>query len=197
MRAWIVFLALFCFFAPPTAAEYWNLPHDLNPENTRVTFEVDSTWHTVHGVAKQVEGRLWLDDTKNFRSIRGRIKFPVAAFDTENADRDEKLREVMHSDSAPEVIFEFREAVPGLCDPSSLVGAAICRVEIPGILTINDVSRKVVLRAEISALGRAYKISGTTVIKWADYRVDDPSIFIAKLYEEVKIDFLINLEVKS
>lgn len=193
----IFLLCAICFFYLPVAAEPWNLPQELNNQNAEVTFEVDSTWHLVHGVARTVVGRLWLADAKDYHSIRGHIRLPVAAFDTDSENRDEKLRKVMHSSAAPEVIVELVESLPALCDPQMLSEGQPCHVEIPANLTINAITKRVTLTSEVSRQAGSYRISGATTIRWADYRVDDPSIFIAKLHDEVKIQFSVTLNSES
>ena len=34
----------------------WNLPVELTDKNTTVKFEVDSTWHMVHGTTAHISG---------------------------------------------------------------------------------------------------------------------------------------------
>jgi polyisoprenoid-binding protein YceI len=188
------FLLGVCLLVTTSAvAESWNLPEELSTENTRVTFEVDSTWHLVHGVVKEVAGRLWLANPEDFHSIRGIVKLPVAGFDTDDESRDERLREVMHSDLAPSVIFEMDEDIPKLCDPGSLTESSSCELAVPGRLTINNVSRAVELRVVLKRSGSSIDASGGTKIKWSDFGVDDPSIFVARLHEEVNISFQVLL----
>ncbi len=184
-------------FVSGVSATPWNLPKPLTTQNTEVTFEVDSTWHLVHGIAKQVEGKLWLEDPKDFRSVRGEVKLPVAEFDTDNSSRDSKLRKVMHADTSPLVTFQITGSVPMLCDPTKLPESAACSFEVPGELAINNVKKDVMVTASLTHLQEAYRISGVTTIKWADFMIDDPSILIAKLHDEVKISFVVILNLKD
>jgi polyisoprenoid-binding protein YceI len=192
-----VIVGIIVLFVQSTAvADTWNLPQDLTSENATVTFEVDSTWHMIHGVAKEISGKLWLADAKDFRSIRGSVVLPVAAFDTESTGRDRKLREVMHSDTAPTVTFSFSNSIPSLCDPKELANSLTCTFDVHGDLTINSISKHVILHSQITQDESSYKISGTTVIRWLDYKVEDPSILIAKLHDEVRIDITVVLAPK-
>ena len=186
-----IFTAYFQAFAEP-----WNLPQLLTAANTKVTFEVDSTWHLVKGEAKHIDGRVWLEDPKDFKSIRAKVRLPVSAFDTGKEGRDEKMRRVMHTDAAPDVIFSFEQSID-ICDPKLVSAAAPCRVELPGELIINNVIKNVVVHAEIEKLADAFRITGTTLFKWSDFGVEDPSILIAKLDEDVKVDFVVSLNPKG
>ena len=121
---------------------------------------------------------------------------PVAAFDTDNESRDEKLKTVMHTERIPNVIFEFLRSTPTLCDPKTLVNSQSCTFEVSGDLTINGVTRKVIVPSEVTSIHSSYKISGTTSIRWTDFDVGDPSILIAKLYDDVKINFSVKLDPK-
>jgi len=192
LRAFV--FGLFFLLQNSAAAETWNLPQHLNSSTTQITFEVDSTWHLIRGVVKQIEGNLWIEDPKDFHTVRGKIVLPISAFDTNNESRDEELRTVMHAETSPDVAFELLNSVPLLCDPETLKESQKCPFEISGDLTINNVTRNISLKSEITSIGSSYKISGTTTIRWADYNVEDPSILIAKLYDDVKINFSVLLD---
>ncbi|MBN8548924.1 MAG: YceI family protein [Deltaproteobacteria bacterium] len=187
---------LFCavlFAAPAAFADHWNLPQALSPANTKVTFEVDSTWHLVEGQAKQIEGRVWLEDPKDPKSVRAKVSLPVAAFDTDSENRDEKMRKVMHAEAAPAVVFTFSETAAGICAPDSVSETTPCRFEMPGKLSISNVEKDIVVHAQIAKQGSAYQITGVAGLKWADYGVEDPSILIATLDDDVKVEFTVTL----
>lgn len=193
----VISLSLFLLLQSIAVAQSWNIPQQLNNENTSVNFEVDSTWHLIKGVAKKIEGKLWLEVPDDFHSIRGEITFPVAAFDTDNENRNQKLKKVMHAEDFPNVTFELLNSIPTLCDPATLTNLQNCDFEIEGELSINNVKRNILLKSQITSFNSTYKISGSTSIKWADFNVDDPSILIAKLYDDVKIEFLVTLNSKG
>lgn len=170
----------------------WNLPKLLTTSNAKVKFQVDTTWHMVHGAAKEIKGELLLTDPARYDSVSGKIIIPVAALDTDNSSRDETMRESMHADKFPEIQYKF-ERMDKICAPDTLTSGIACPFEINGNLTIRNVSRNVLLKGKVIFNGFNYVVSGETTIKWQDYGVEDPSIFIASVYPDTKIEIEITL----
>ncbi|MCO6430408.1 MAG: YceI family protein [Deltaproteobacteria bacterium] len=174
------------------SSEYWNLPAVIADSNGTIGFEVDSTWHLVHGSTKGISGKAWLADSSDYRSVKAELHLPVARFDTDNSSRDKKMRKVMQSDTFPEVVF-FIEKLSEACDPRSLQLDASCNILIDGKLKIRDVLRPLVFKATALHSDKGYQVHGSTAFKWADFGVEDPSIFIAKLDETVVVRFTVLL----
>lgn len=193
------FLALFLLVIPVrgASAEFWNLPQQLSPANCSITFEVDSTWHLVKGKAKDFSGKLWLSDPKNFESVRGSISLPISEFDTDSESRDERMREVMNATQYPNVEFTITAFDASQCDPKLLAEKSPCESTLSGDLSINSVTKKVAIKTSIERNGANYQIAGITSIKWSEFNVEDPSILIAKLYEDVNIHINLSLSTQK
>ena len=174
-------------------AESWDLPMEISSDNTRVRFEVDSTWHLIKGKVKELSGKVWLANSQDPLSIRAELLMPVGSFDTDNESRDERMREVMHSDRSPTVRFEINSALSELCGPDRLELGRPCKCDISGSLTIDKVSKPVTLKSNILSSDREYKVSGKASFNWADFGVEDPSILVAKLDPLVTVRFSIML----
>jgi len=174
-------------------AEFWNLPQQLSPGNSSITFEVDSTWHLIKGTSKNFSGKLWLNDPKDFQSVRGNIILPISEFDTENESRNERMREVTHASEYPNVEFSITNFNAPQCNPTTLTENSPCNSTLEGDLTINNVTKKVIAKTSLEKNDQTYKVTGVTSIKWADFNVEDPSILVAKLYEDVNIQIKITL----
>jgi polyisoprenoid-binding protein YceI len=86
-------------------ADTWNLPSTLNDSNTKVSFVVDSTWHTINGTTKDLAGFIGLSDKNDPQSIVVDLKIRVKTFDTDWDSRDDKLQECMASETYPIVTF--------------------------------------------------------------------------------------------
>lgn len=169
------------------AAEPWNLPADLTPTNTSVEFEVDSTWHLVRGTVREIEGTVRVEGPEEGKVVQGRVVMPIRSFDTTNSSRDKKLRKVMHAETVPSVVFTFEQSLAELCRDFKADAGASCRFELAGELGISGVVRPVVLQVELSHRDGGYSFEGETTIRWRDFGVEDPSILIARVAEEVKI----------
>ncbi len=175
------FLQTASAFASP-----WNLPLDLSDENTAVTFEVDSTWHLVHGRTSGVAGSIQLNNEQDSSSITGEVRIPVASFETASSRRDEKLRSVMESTKFSEVVYTISSAEPK-CTPTTVLATAICPIEVKGSLSIHGVTLPWNIPATLRLVGDQYEFKGSSSLRWPEFGVEDPSIFVAKLDPKVKI----------
>ena len=171
----------------------WHLPVEVSPEIAEVTFEVDTTLHLVRGRVRRIEGRVWLADEADPTSIRAELRFPIAGFFTGNDNRDGKIRTVMHAASFPEVHLRVERSA-GVCTPESITPAGVCRATLFGMLSMSGQGRQVSLPIAISRFGKGWRITGETILRWPDFGIDDPSTFLAKVEEEVKLSFTLTLK---
>jgi polyisoprenoid-binding protein YceI len=176
-------------------ADTWRLPSPLNDSNTKVSFVVDSTWHTVNGTTKDLNGSVALRDLKDPLSIVVDLKIQVKTFDTDSDSRDEKLQECMASDSYPVASFISRH-LSDSCKPALIDATGQCSGTLTGTLTMRDVSKEVALPVSITKGQDSYFISGALPVAWADYNIEDPSILIAKLDPIVTISYETRVPLK-
>lgn len=192
----LVFLTLlFCAqcFAEPTLST-WHLPQVLDDTNTTVRFEVDSTWHLVHGATSGLTGKASLQDVNDPTSVKVSLSLPVAKFDTDNSSRDERMNEVMFSDTYPTVSF-VGEKLQKRCTPAVVRRDKKCHDELKGKLTILKTTKDVALPLIIQESGAGgFVVEGSLALRWAEYGVEDPSIFIARLNPVVTVFFTARLE---
>ena len=169
------------------------MPISLNAQNTEISFLLDTTWHTVHGKIKTIQGEASLRDPKDFKSVTINASFSVSDFDTDNEDRDEEMRACMQSDRFPLVSFELTTA-ENLCNPSSVTPETPCSFMGKGSITIRDVTKAIDLPAQVKVQDdQTYIVEGDTTIEWPDFGVEDPSILIAKVHSKVSIHFSLTL----
>jgi len=181
-----VIIASLFFFARPAYADEWNFPLTLNDENTTIRFEVDSTWHMVEGKTAGVKGSIALKDPADASSVHGQIAVPVAKFDTDSARRDAEMRDVMAESEYRDVVYNITSA--GVeCATALPLEARSCNVILHGDLSIRGVSRPWDLPAHVDGDPAGYHLRGEGKLRWPDFGVKDPSIFIAKLHPEVKV----------
>jgi polyisoprenoid-binding protein YceI len=170
----------------------WNLPSPIDGRTTEITFAVDTTWHTVHGTTADVTGRAWLENPKDFNSVRVEATLPVAKFDTDNSSRDKELRHVMAEDKFPAVTVSII-GMEGLAPPSEVDQGKIVKGTATAKLTIRDSTQTVKLPFELKREGNHYHVSGIYTFPWASFGVEDASIFIARVHELVSVHYSINL----
>lgn len=181
-------------YAGTPDGQTWPLPAKLGDDNTTVTFEVDSTWHTIHGKTSGVAGEVHLENPAQPDSIRGKITIPVGKFDTDNSSRDSRLREVMSEDKYANIEFEL-QSFAGSC-PQPLPAAG-CTGSAVGILKIADHEEPVNLDLKIAPAEAGLVVAGKSTFSWRIFPIEDPSILIAKLYDDVTVKFKLVLQQKN
>lgn len=171
----------------------WHLPVELSDTNTKVRFELDSTWHLVHGSVSGIEGRIALGERGRFDELVLSLSLPVAKFDTENSTRDKKMRRVMSAAEYPRVSFTGGTLQHG-CTPSRVLTEGECKDSLSGKLTILATTLPVELPTLIKAASEGgYVITGSLPIDWAFFGVEDPSILIASVDPIVTIFYEVRL----
>lgn len=173
-------------------AQAWALPTLISDTNTKISFAVASTWHTIQGNTSQLTGTISQSIASDPLTVVVNLSIPVNSFDTQGKSRDERLQEVMNSREYPVVRFASSRLSPS-CHPLRVVQNKSCDGNLEGTLTIRDVSRPVSLPIHIQLKDTHYDIHGSFSINWADYHVEDPSILIAKLAPSVSIDYRIRI----
>lgn len=170
----------------------WNLPAAINDANGHVAFDVDSTWHLIKGKTKDLTGKAWLENPKDFRSVRAEMQLPVESFNTGSESRDERMREVMHAEAYPTVSFSLRN-IRGLCAPESIPDKGVCPVTFEGSLTMSNTTKQIEIPATVSRDGRNFVMAGNVDILWPEFGIEDPSMLIARLDHTAKVAFNLTL----
>ncbi|MFN8392352.1 MAG: YceI family protein [Bdellovibrionota bacterium] len=181
----LLLAALLCSSSAAFAAD-WGLPLELSDKNTKIRFEIDSTWHRVRGTTTGITGKIVLADPADPSTVRGEVHAPVARFDTDNSSRDKTMREVMAAETYPDVKFALSGIEIG-CTPSSLAAGQACSATLRGDLTIRGQTKPWEIPATLSLLGNRYELRGTGRLRWSDFGVEDPSIFVARLSKDVTV----------
>ena len=176
------------FFSSIVQADSWNLPSGLDDQNTTISFEVDTTWHTVNGTTKGITGKAHLNDHNDPNSVNAEIVLPIAKFDTDSESRDEELRESMHAEVHPDVRFDVT-SLKGSCTPLIVTEENPCKTIVVGTLLINGLSDQLEIPALIEKVVDDYKITGKITFNWLKFGIDDPSILVAKVDPEVTVSF--------
>ena len=192
-------LALFVAvaLAPSAYAQHWNLPAELSPKTMEISFKIDTTWHTVHGVVKSISGRASLPTPKDPRTISATLTIPVASLDTGSESRDEEMRECMDVAIYPSITVEVPEIRPS-CEERALTAEPACPYSTKGSITIRNVTLPSAITGTIRRNTRGdIVVDGATQINWAHFGVKDPSILIARVNEDVSISFQITLPEKK
>ena len=173
-----------------------HLPAALTPSTMKISFELDTTWHTVHGTAKDLIGKVWFKNPKDPGSIRASLSIPVSSLDTASESRDEEMRDSMDANQFSSIQVEMPRISPS-CDVRTLVVGSACAYATNGTIRIRDVTLPIALSGDVHRdRSGALVVAGSAQLDWSKFGVKDPSILIARVSEQVKIIFTINLPEK-
>ena len=184
---------------PTPAAFYprtWNLPLEVNGDNTEVTFKVDSTFKLVTGRPLKPTGRIWLQDPRDPLSVKASIKFPVGSFETGDSSRDEELREIFAEEKFPAVQLEI-SSLEGVCAPEKAESPIGCTARMKARLTIRDIVKDLTLPYDIRLKDREYLVSGQIPLRWNEYNVEDPSGLFTRVDKTVYLAYRVILPLKE
>ena len=182
------------FAADKAALSPYQLPIEINDHNATIRFEVDTTWHMVHGTTSKITGKVWQTDSKDPASISAAVRVPVSAFDTQSNSRDEKLREIMSAETFSDVVL----AVESLGKECVTANVFPCTSNAEATITIRDVSKKLSLPLTITRQDATFKVTGSTSLQWADFGIEDPSIFlVAKVQPTVAISYELTIPARQ
>lgn len=166
----------------------------LSDSNTKISFEVDSTWHLVKGRTSGIVGELWSgrSERRELLPIKAKLEIPVAQFDTDGESRDKRMREVMDSEHSPKVILHVDSIMPK-CSAEVFYGGESCEILIATRLIIRGREKPMNFRGDLLKIDGRAALTGEVSFSWADFGVEDPSILIAKLDPLVKILFSVSI----
>ena len=156
------------------------MPIEIDTSNTEVVFSLGTTWHTVTGIAKRVDGRIWLNDSADFTSVEGRSTIAVRDLDSDNSLRDEKMRDVMDEERFNDITVHLKE-VTKICDPAKMQLNETCEIVLLCDLTIRDITKEVVVAGNIALSEKGYIVTAAVDLEWAEFGIEDPSILVARV----------------
>jgi polyisoprenoid-binding protein YceI len=114
----------------------------------KIDFEVDSTWHLVHGTVRDLSGRVWLESASDPGSIRASLTIPVAALDTGRESRDDNMRDSLDATSFSAIHVEMPRISPA-CDFQRLAVGSACAYVTQGTITIRDRTLPIGLQGDV------------------------------------------------
>ena len=165
---------------PARSDESTRLAVRLDPAESRLSFTLEATLHTVEGSFRLVSGDCLVDTER--RSIEGRLVIDAASGATGNKKRDAKMHaEVLESSRYPAIVFE----------PSSYSGELALegssRLELAGSLKLHGESRPLRVPVEVFLDGGRLRVKGEVSLPYVDWGLEDPSSFLLRVAESVDL----------
>jgi len=177
---WIGALALCAGLPGGARAEEGTAILTLDPAASEISFEVDSTLHTVEGTARLVSGELRFDPAGG--PAEGAIEVDATSLDTGNGMRDDKLHgSVLESKRYPRIVFH----------PSRLVvaspGEADTDVRVEGTLDLHGGSWPLTIPATVHRTGETVELEARFPVPFVEWGLEDPSNFLLSVDKIVQV----------
>jgi polyisoprenoid-binding protein YceI len=153
----------------------------LDPSQSKVRWNVDSTLHTVHGTFALKSGTVHIDPETGKAS--GEIVVSAASGESGNDSRDTRMhKEILETQKYPEVVFrpvqvEGNVAPPGPSD-----------VKLHGVFSMHGSEHELVASVHAELTGDHWSGNCKFEVPYAKWGVKDPSGFLLKVNPVVKVE---------
>lgn len=165
----------------------------VDPEGSEVTFLMQTTWHGVHGKTTAITGTIESAGGAVFEDAVAKVVVDATTLDTGNQRRDKTMHnEYMMTTQWPQVIFRST-AAPVRIDNVPDAPAGSISFELAGDLTIRSETRGVLLSLTARPEGEGWVVTGEHTVSLKDYGIPDPSIFLNKVQDAVKVSFSVRV----
>ncbi len=171
-------LLFFLHTHSPVKAESFNVT--LDPDQTKITFTLGATLHTVHGVATVKSGRLQFDSKTG--KANGDVLIEAQSLTTKNKGRDEKMHEkVLETKKYPFIIFNPQKVVGELKPEGENV------LSIHGTMEIHGATQELDFSTTAQISNRKFKAKTDFWIPYVEWGMKDPSVFLLKVEKKVHV----------
>jgi polyisoprenoid-binding protein YceI len=152
----------------------------LDPAQTKVSFSVDSTLHTVHGDFRLKRGSIQFDNSTGAAS--GELVVDSASGESGSDGRDKRMhKDILESPKYSDIVFTPQH-VRGI-----VANDGKSTVEVEGVLSMHGKSRPVTMPLDVQLENGAGSADGTFSVKYQEWGMKNPSTFILRVNDTVHI----------
>lgn len=123
--------------------------------------------HTIISINKSLNGLIQKVDDK----YSGKLSIQVTGFDSQSSMRDDNVDEMLQAEAYPFITYKY----------------TIVDNHASGIMTINNVSKKINFPVKIKEDDNGLYIEGSVKIKYTDFGLQTPSNLIVTAHEDLII----------
>ncbi len=148
-----------------------------NHQKSSVIYYMSHPMHDWEGTSKEVNSVIKVDKaTGQIKQVAVLIK--VETFDSQNANRDSHMIEVLEGLKFPYVSFQ-----------STNVSITGDKANLNGVLTFHGVPKEVKFQVQLKQNKEQIEASGNFVVKMSDYKIKAPSLMMVSADDNIKIHF--------
>jgi len=152
----------------------------LDPAQTKITFTVDSTLHTVHGDFRLKRGAIQFENTTG--AAMGELVVDSASGESGSDGRDKKMhKDILESPKYSDIVFAPQHV------KGTVANEGKSTVQVEGVLTMHGKSNPVSMLLEVELQNGAGSADGSFSVKYQEWGMKNPSTFILRVNDTVKI----------
>ena len=152
----------------------------LSPRETKVTFTLDATVHTVHGTVPLTSATIHFDPGTGQAS--GEVVLDLVRAETGNDSRDEDMHtKVLETARFPQAVFRPHQ-IQGALKP-----AGTTEVVLKGTLLFHGAEHPVEIPAKVTVTGAHVTADGHLTIPYVTWGLTDPSKFLLRVGKTVEV----------
>jgi polyisoprenoid-binding protein YceI len=175
--------------APATSSEVV-VVLTLDPAQSQLHWNVDSSLHMVHGTFALKSGTVRLNPETG--KADGEIVVSAPSGESGNGGRDKRMhKEVLESAKYPEVIFR----------PTHIEGrisrSGISDIKLSGIFSIHGTDHELTSQVHAELIGDHWTSTSKFEVPYVQWGIKDPSNFLLKVKPVVHVELEMSGEVKS
>ncbi len=142
-----------------------------------ITYAMSHPMHDWEGTSKDVNSVLiYNNDTKLIEKVAAAI--PVSTFDSQNANRDSHMIEVVDGIKFPTVTFS-----------STSIAGTPDKMSVTGTLTFHGVAQTIVFDANAKITDQGIEINGAFNVKMTEFKIEVPSLMGIPTKDQIQLKF--------
>ncbi len=173
-------LGILCALTFSASVQAQSVTLNLDPAQTKITFTLGATFHTVEGSFKLKSGTIRFNPATGEAS--GDVVVDATSGESGNDSRDRKMhKSVLESQNYPEIVF-VSERIQGQV---SLSGES--HIQIQGLVKLHGSQHEVTLPADVQVSGNQLNATVRFAVPYVQWGLKDPSTFILRVEKTVNI----------
>jgi polyisoprenoid-binding protein YceI len=193
MRCWrevsitrcLVFVIAVASFSASTLRSFAQAAPDLvltlDPSQSQVHWDVDSTLHLVHGTFILKSGAVRLNPETG--KADGEIVVSAQSGESGNGSRDKRMhKEILETAKYPDAVFRPAH-FDGKLNPSGPSD-----VKLTGVFTIHGSDHQLTCQVHAEVLGDRWTATGKFEVPYVQWGIKDPSNFVLKVKPVVNVE---------
>jgi polyisoprenoid-binding protein YceI len=162
----------------------------LDPAQSTVHWNVDSTLHMVHGTFAVKSGTVHFDPKTG--KAGGEVVVLASSGESGNSSRDARMhKEILETPKYPEAVFHLTQV------EGNVAATGASDVKLHGVLSIHGSDHELVALVRADLAGDHWKGTSKFDVPYIQWGIKDPSNFILKVKPVVNVEFEMSGDVKG